>query len=422
MYSQGKTHLNTFGHFWLLQTNPTPAQMLFSSAQNRFWRCLVGKDSFGHFRPLGLQTNPEPAQMSFSSPKQVLGGGRWSVFSRKRPLACKPTQHLPKYYFPVPKTGFGGGLVCILTEKTNLRHPEPAQMLFSSAKTSFGGTLKEKTHLSSCKPTQNLPKCYFPVPKTGFGDSLFCTLKEKTDLDNFPLLGLQTNPKPAQMFFSSAQNRFWRLLKEKTHLDTLGPFACKPTPAQMFFCSAQNCTLKEKTHLDTFGPLTCKPTQNLPKCYFPVPKTGFGAFSKKRLIWTRSALLPASQHLPKCFCAAPKTAPSRKRLIWTLSAPWPANQPRTCPNVFSSAENRFWGCPGLHSQGKTNLPKCYFPMPKTRFWGCPGLHLVDQPQNRPNCYLALAEIAFGQPPTTAYQHAHIWHKQQSKSYSHHSEC
>ena len=126
MYSQGKTHLNTFGHFWLLQTNPTPAQMLFSSAQNRFWRCLVGKDSFGHFRPLGLQTNPEPAQMLFSSPKQVLGG-RWSVFSRPAQILFSSAQN----------RFWGGALVCILTEKTNLRHLQ----------------------------TRNLPKCYFPAPK-----------------------------------------------------------------------------------------------------------------------------------------------------------------------------------------------------------------------------------------------------------------
>ena len=198
-------------------------------------------------------------------------------------------------------------------------------MLFSSAKTSFGGTLKEKTHLSTfrpccCKPTQNLPKCYFPVPKTGFGDSLFCTLKEKTDLDNFPLLGLQTNPKPAQMLFSSAQNRCWRLLKEKTHLDTLGPFACKPTPAQIFFPAPKTAPSRKRLNLDTFGPLTCKPTQNLPKCFFPVPKTGFGGalvcILKERLTCPNAIFQ----------CQKPGFGGALVCILWT--------NPKTGPNVI----------------------------------------------------------------------------------------
>ena len=261
-------------------TNPTPAQMLFSSAQNRFWRCLVGKDSFGHFRPLGLQTNPEPAQMLFSSQKQVLGG-RWSVFSRKRPLGLQTNPTPAQILFSSAQNRFWGGPGLYSHGKDN---PEPAQMLFSSAKTSFGGTLKEKTHLSTFRPCpaanqpRTCPNVIFQCRKQGLGT----------------------------------------------------PYSVPSTKRLLW---------------TTFRCLACKPTQNLPKCYFPVPKTGFGAFSRKRLIWTRSALLPASQHLPKWFFETPKTAPSRKRLIWTLSAPWPANQPRTCPNVFFQCRKQVLGVP-----------------------------------------------------------------------------
>ena len=262
----------------------TCANVIFPVPKTGFGGAWSEKTRLDTFGPLPCKPTRNLPKCYFPAQNRFWGGA--GLYSHgKDPLACKPTQHLPKYYFPVPKTGFGGALVCILTEKTNLRHlqtnPEPAQMLFSSAKTSLGGTLKEKTHLSTFRPCpaanqpRTCPNVIFQCRKQGLGT----------------------------------------------------PYSVPSTKRLIW---------------TTFRCLAC---QNLPKCYFPVPKTGFGAFSRKRLVWTRSALLPASQHLPKCFFATPKTAPSRKRLIWTLSAPWPANQPRTCPNVFFQCRKQVLGVP-----------------------------------------------------------------------------
>ena len=144
-----------------LGTN-NPARMLFSKPKTGFGAlvCVFSrKDLFEHVWTLLAPANQHLRKCYFPVPKTGFGGA-WLEKTRLDtfgPLACKPTRNLPKcyfpaqnrfwegacshglpkYYFPVPKTGFGGALVCILTEKTNLRHLQ----------------------------TRNLPKCYFPAPK-----------------------------------------------------------------------------------------------------------------------------------------------------------------------------------------------------------------------------------------------------------------
>ena len=178
--------------------------MIFSSAQNKFWwlprRYPQGKDSFEQFWPLDLQTNPTPAQILFSR------------FSRKR-------------------------FVWTLSAPNQ---PEPAQMLFSSAQNKFCGLLKEKTHFHTFG--WSLPK-YFAAPQNKFRGLSSVYPEGKDSFGHFRPLGLQTNPEPAQMLFSSLENRFWGCpglhSQGKTNQVLRVPWfaSCGPTPkpAQMLF-------------------------------------------------------------------------------------------------------------------------------------------------------------------------------------------
>ena len=84
--------------------------------------------------------------------------GKTPIQTRFGPLPCKPANKPPKCYLPMPKTGFGGGLVCILKERLNP------------------------------------PKCNFPMHKQVLGGACLRTPKKT---------------QPAQMLFCNAQGRFW---------------------------------------------------------------------------------------------------------------------------------------------------------------------------------------------------------------------
>ena len=75
---------------------------------------------------------------------------------------------------------------------------------------------------------------------------------------------------------------------------------------------------------------------------------------------------PRPNNIWACFGVGPQDAnqgtPKEKTHLDTFDRLGLHTNPEPAQMLFSSAENRFWGCPGLHSQGKTILPKCYFPM------------------------------------------------------------
>ena len=67
--------------------------------------------------------------------KETLFPVAWSVFSRKDGLGApwsaflKERLNPPTCYFPIPKTGFGGAMVCILWTRPNVNCPRPKRLL-----------------------------------------------------------------------------------------------------------------------------------------------------------------------------------------------------------------------------------------------------------------------------------------------------
>ena len=331
----------TFEHVWTLL-----AGCLFSSAQNRFWVC------------------PGKAHLDTS--------------------LAKP--NLPKYSFPVPKTGVGGALVCILTEKTQpanqlntcpnficqcpkqvlgvpwsvvsrkrfndsfghfllvglQTNSKPAPMLFSV----FTSTRRPSTHPSIHPSTH--PPTHPPIhPPTH--PSIHPSIHPPTHPHickgkgsfHFWLVGLQTNPAPAQMLFFSAQNRLWGCPGLYHHAkDSFAPLACNsPEPAQIPFSSAQN-KVWGLPSLYPFRPFACKPTQNLPKCYFP------------SLYPFRLLACKPTQNLPKCYFPVPKSGFGGAWSVLKEKTHLDTFGPFACNMFFSSAQNKFSGLPSLYPQGK----------------------------------------------------------------------
>ena len=149
---------------------------------------------------------------------------------------------------------------------------------------------------------RNRPKCYLALAEIAFG---------QPPTTAYQHAGWSTKCKPGRpqnLFFGKPTQLIWAL---SAPWPANQPNTCPLFPsAPNRFTGRLVCILKEKTHLDTFGPLACKPSQH-PQMLFSSAQNKFWGLPLK------------------------------------VSAPWPA---------------KFWGCPGLHSRGKTILPKCYFPM------------------------------------------------------------